>query len=57
MSRSRAAVFAARAAALAGAAAVVLAVPLFGATVSGADPEPAAPPPTVATTDSDDWMR
>lgn len=56
MSRSRAAVFTARAAALAGAAAVVLAVPLFGATVTGADPAPATPPPTVATTESDDWI-
>jgi hypothetical protein len=56
MSRSRAAIFTARAAALAGAAAIAFMVPLFGTSaVSGADPTPPPPPPT-ATTNGHGWI-
>jgi hypothetical protein len=55
MSRSRTAIFTARFAALAGAAAIALAVPLLGATtMAGADPDPV--PTTTATTNGHEWI-
>lgn len=56
MSRSRAAFFTARVAALAGAAAVVLAVPVFGATTAGADAKPAPSNSSTAHTNGDEWI-
>lgn len=47
MSRSRAAFFTARFATFAGAAAIMIAVPLLGANSSGADTN--QPPPTTST--------
>lgn len=54
MARSRAAFFTARVAALVGAAAVVIGIPLLGANASGAEQ---APPTTstTATTDGHIW--
>ena len=57
MSRSRAAVFTARAGAFFGAAAIVLAIPFLGATTASAgEVDPPTPPsePT-ATTNGHDW--
>jgi hypothetical protein len=51
MSRSRAAVFTARISAVAGATAIVLALPFFGAASASAGEEPASP----ATTSGHDW--
>lgn len=54
MSRSRAAVFTARVAALAGAAAIAIMLPLLGtSTASVADGTPPPPPPP--TTDGHPW--
>jgi hypothetical protein len=55
MSRSRAAVFTARVAALAGAAAIAIMVPLFGTSASSAaDGTPPPPPPP--TTNGHPWI-
>jgi hypothetical protein len=51
MSRSRAAFFAARLAAFAGAAAIVLAVPLFGAVAVAR-----GAPPAVTADDGHEWI-
>jgi hypothetical protein len=57
MSRSRTVVFTARVAALAGAVAVTIAVPLFGtSSVSGADPTPPPSTSTSATTNGHGWI-
>jgi hypothetical protein len=59
MSRSHSAFFTARAAAVVGAAAVAIAVPLFGASAtSGADPNDAPPTTaTSATTNGHGWIE
>lgn len=54
MSRSRAAVFTARVAALAGAAAIAIMLPLFGTSTSVADGTPPPPPPP--TTNGHPWV-
>jgi hypothetical protein len=53
MSKSRAAVFTARVAAFAGAAAIAIMVPLFGTSAASADGTPPPPPPP--TTDGHPW--
>lgn len=59
MPRSRAAIFTARFAVFAGAAAIALAIPLLGTSgVSGAEPNPGTPSTSTstATTNGHDWI-